>query len=401
MSKATVKDIDVSGKRVLMRVDFNVPLKDGKITDDTRIRAALPTINYVLEHNGKLILMSHLGRPKGDKKDEFRMNPVAERLSQLLGKKVQKLDELVGPAVKARVMEMNPGDVILLENTRFNPGETKNDPELALQLAELGEVYVNDAFGAAHRAHASTEGVARHLPAVAGFLMAKELKELGRLLDNPARPFYAILGGAKVSDKIGVIENLSKICDGIIIGGGMAFTFLKLQGFEIGKSLLDPNQDKAREIMESVRAKGVKFALPVDVVAADSPQGGGITKVVGVEEIPADLMGVDIGPKTVADFQDLIAGAKTIFWNGPMGIFEVEEFARGTMAVAEAVAANPGVKVIGGGDSVAAVAKAGLSGRMTHISTGGGASLEFMEGLALPGVEATLEVAPLFGKGEK
>ena len=391
MNKATIRDIDVNNKRVLMRVDFNCPVKNGKVTDDTRIRKALPTIEFALEHGAKLILMSHLGRPKGEVKEEYRMNPVADRLRELLGKPVTKLDDCIGDDVKSKVMEMKTGDVILLENTRFYKGEKKNDPAMAEQLSQLGEVYVNDAFGTAHRAHASTEGVAKHLPAVAGFLMEKELAELGRLLDNPARPFYAILGGAKVSDKIGVIENLTHLCDGIIIGGGMCFTFIKAQGHEIGKSLLDPNMDQVKDIMKAINEKGVRLALPVDVVVTDDPKGEGTHKVVPVDQIPSDMMGVDIGPETIKQFDEMISGGKTIFWNGPMGIFEVDDFARGTMAVARAIAQSGAISVIGGGDSVAAVAKAGLSDRMTHISTGGGASLEFMEGKVLPGVAALMD----------
>ncbi len=391
MNKATIRDIDIHDKRVLMRVDFNCPIKDGKVTDDTRIRKALPTINYAIEKGAKVILMSHLGRPKGEVKEEFRMNPVADRLGELLGKPVTKLNDCFGPQVKTRVMAMNPGDVILLENTRFYKGETKNDPAMAQELASLGEVYVNDAFGTAHRAHASTEGVAKHLPAVAGFLMGQEIDELGRLLMDPPRPFYAILGGAKVSDKIGVIENLARLCDGIIIGGGMCFTFIKLKGYEIGKSLLDPNLDQVKDIMKTVEEKGVKLALPDDVVVTDDPGGSGTHRVVSIQEIPADMMGVDIGPDTVKEFCNMIDKAKTIFWNGPMGIFEVESFASGTMAIAQAIALSDSLSVIGGGDSVAAVAKAGLSDRMTHISTGGGASLEFMEGKTLPGVAALMD----------
>ncbi len=388
MNKATVKDINVDGKRVLMRVDFNVPVKEGKVTDDTRIRAALPTINYLLEHNAKLILMSHLGRPKGPDPTKV-MNPVAGRLSELLGKPVTKLDECVGETATKTAMAMKPGDVLLLENTRFYPGEKKNAPEFSEKLASLGEVYVNDAFGTAHRAHASTVGVTKHIPVcVAGFLMGKELEFLAKLLLKPEKPFYAILGGAKVSDKIGVIENLSKICDGIIIGGGMAFTFLKAQGYEIGKSLLDPDMDKVKAMMAEMEKQGTILALPIDVMVTDDPEGNGKSEVVDVDSIPADMMGVDIGPKTIEQFGKMISQSKTVFWNGPMGIFEVDLFAKGTMAIADAVADVKGVTVIGGGDSVAAVKKAGLSDRMTHISTGGGASLEFMEGKVLPGIEA-------------
>ena len=392
MNKATVKDVKFDGKRVLMRVDFNCPLKDGKVADDTRIMAALPTIKYILDHNGKLILMSHLGRPKGKVAPDKKMDPVAARLSELLDKPVTKLDECVGEAVKEKVMAMKDGDIILLENTRFYPGEKKNNPEFAEKLASLGEVYVNDAFGTAHRAHASTVGVTKHIKTcVAGFLIEKELEFLGKLLENPEKPFYAILGGAKVSDKIGVIDNLSKLCDGIIIGGGMAFTFLKAKGLEIGKSLLDPDLEKVKKMMEDLEKSGTILALPDDVVVTDDPRGKGTSKTVDVDSIPADMMGVDIGPKTIKKFSDMIKEAKTVFWNGPMGIFEVDEFAKGTMAVAEAVAEMDGASVIGGGDSVAAVKKAGLSDKMTHISTGGGASLEFMEGKELPGIAALMD----------
>jgi len=389
VNKATVKDIEVNGKRVLMRVDFNVPVKDGVVTDDTRIQAALPTIMYLLDHNAKLILMSHRGRPKGKVVPEMNMDPVAKRLKKLLGKPVTKLDECIGEKVKKKVISMKPGDVILLENTRFNPGEKKNDPEFAKELASLGEIYVNDAFGTAHRSHASTLGVTKYIPVcVAGFLIEKELKELGKILTNPEKPFYAILGGAKVKDKIGVIDNLANICDGIIIGGGMAFTFLKAKGYEIGKSLLDPDLDRVRKIMDVLSEKKVLLALPDDVVVTDDPEGAGTSKIVDIDNIPTDMMGVDIGPKTIGKFSGLISKAKTIFWNGPMGIFEVNKFATGTRAIAQAVANMKGVSVIGGGDSVAAVKESGLSDKMTHISTGGGASLEFMEGKSFPGIEA-------------
>lgn len=389
MNKITVKDIDVNDKRVLMRVDFNVPIKEGKVTDDTRIRAALPTINYLLGHGAKLILMSHLGRPKGVVDEAKRMDPVAAKLSEILGKPVAKANETVGEEAKAKAMALKPGEVLLLENTRFNPGETKNDPEFSKKLAELGEIYVNDAFGTAHRAHASTVGVTQYLPvAAAGFLMGQELAALGNLLAKPEKPFVAILGGAKVSDKIGIIDKLSELCQVILIGGGMAFSFLKAQGMEIGKSLLDPDMDNVKRIMELCKSRNVVLGLPVDVVVSENIEGTGKIDTVSVENMPADLIGVDIGPESIKEFGKYIADAKTLFWNGPMGVFEVDAFAKGTMAVAEAVAEMKGVSVIGGGDSVAAVKKAGLSEKMTHISTGGGASLEFMEGKELPGIAA-------------
>lgn len=391
MEKATVRDIDLKGKKVLMRVDFNVPLKDGEVADDTRIRRALPTIKYVLEQGASLVLMSHLGRPKGKVVESLRMDPVAKRLSELLGKPVQKLNDCVGDEVEEKVSEMKSGDVILLENTRFHPEEKKNDPEFAKKLARLGEIFVNDAFGTAHRAHASTVGVAEYLPAVAGFLMEKELEFLGKALKSPERPFYAILGGAKVKDKIGVIENLSKICDGILIGGGMAFTFLKAKGYEIGKSLLDTEID-AKSLMEKIEKK-ILFALPEDVVVTDDSKGNGKDKIVSVDSIPKDMMGVDIGPKTIEKFKETLKNAKMVFWNGPMGIFEVDKFAKGTVEIAKAVAEVKGTTIIGGGDSVSAVKKAGVSDKMTHISTGGGASLEFMEGKVLPGVSALTDKA--------
>lgn len=391
MNKATVKDIDLKNKKVLMRVDFNVPLKDGEVTDNTRIVKALKTIRYVLDQGASLVLMSHLGRPKGEVKDSLKMDPVSRRLSQLLGKPVTKLDDCVGPAVEAKVNQMKPGDVVLLENTRFHKEEKKNNPEFAEKLARLGEVFVNDAFGTAHRAHASTEGVAKHLPAVAGFLLETELEELGRLLEAPQKPFIAILGGAKVSDKIGVIDNLAKFCNAFIIGGGMCFTFLKAKGMQIGKSLLDPDLESVRKVMKDLEEKGVTLALPVDVMVCEDPKGEGASRVVSADSIPPHMLGVDIGPETIKNFIELIKSGKTIFWNGPMGIFEVDEFAKGTMAVAQALADTDAVTVIGGGDSVAAVAKAGVSDKMTHISTGGGASLEFMEGKTLPGVAALMD----------
>lgn len=390
MNKKTLKDIDVKGKRVFCRVDFNVPMQDGKITDETRIRAALPTIQYLMDQGAKVILASHFGRPKGKVVEEMRLTPVGVRLAELLGKDVKKVDEAYGDSVKAVISTMSEGDVLLLENVRFYPGEEKNDPELAKAFAELADVYVNDAFGAAHRAHASTEGIAHNLPAVSGFLMEKELEVLGKALSNPERPFTAIIGGAKVKDKIGVIENLLELVDNLIIGGGLAYTFVKAQGHEVGKSLLEADKiDLANSFIEKAKAKGVNFYMPVDVIVADDFSADANSKVVAIEEIPADWEALDIGPKTAEIYRDVIQKSKLVIWNGPMGVFEIDKFAGGTKAVAEALAEAEGTySVIGGGDSAAAVEKFGLAEKMSHISTGGGASLEFMEGKALPGVVA-------------
>jgi phosphoglycerate kinase len=389
MNKKSVRDVEVKGKRVFVRVDFNVPLENGRITDDTRIRETLPTIRYLTERGAKVILASHLGRPKGQVVEEMRLTPVAERLAELLGKPVAKADEAVGDAVKAQVAKLKEGDVLLLENVRFYPGEEKNDPALAKAFAELADLYVNDAFGAAHRAHASTEGIAHYLPAVSGLLMEKELEVLGKAITNPERPFTAIIGGAKVKDKIDVINNLLNIADNIIIGGGLSFTFLKAQGCEIGKSLVDNEKlDLARGFIQKAKEKGVNFLLPVDVVVADEFSANANTKTVSVHDIPADWQGLDIGPKTCEMYAKTIASSKLVVWNGPMGVFEMEPFAGGTRAIAEACANTEGYTVIGGGDSAAAVEKFNVADRMDHISTGGGASLEFMEGKALPGVIA-------------
>ncbi|XJZ26880.1 phosphoglycerate kinase [Bacillota bacterium Lsc_1132] len=390
MNKKTLKDVDVNGKRVFCRVDFNVPMQEGKITDETRIRAALPTIQYLTEQGAKVILASHLGRPKGKAVDEMRLTPVAARLEELLNKEVKKADEAYGESVKALIDTMANGDVLLLENVRFYPGEEKNDPELAKAFAELADVYVNDAFGAAHRAHASTEGIAHHLPAVAGFLMEKELDVLGKALSNPDRPFTAIIGGAKVKDKIGVIENLLDKVDNLIIGGGLAYTFVKAQGYEVGKSLLEADKiDLANSFMAKAKEKGVNFYMPVDVIVADDFSEEANKKVVSIEEIPADWEALDIGPKTQEIYRDVIRNSKLVIWNGPMGVFEIDAFAGGTKAVAQALADSEGTySVIGGGDSAAAVEKFHLADKMSHISTGGGASLEFMEGKELPGVVA-------------
>ncbi|MDQ6600295.1 phosphoglycerate kinase [Bacillus salipaludis] len=390
MNKKSLKDVDVKGKRVFCRVDFNVPMQDGKITDETRIRAALTTIQYLMEQGAKVILASHFGRPKGQVVEEMRLAPVGRRLADLLGKDVKIANEAHGESVKALIETMNDGDVLLLENVRFYPGEEKNDPELAKAFAELADVYVNDAFGAAHRGHASTEGVAHHLPAVAGFLMEKELEVLGKALSNPERPFTAIIGGAKVKDKIGVIENLLEKVDNLIIGGGLAYTFIKAQGHEIGQSLLEEDKiDLAKSFIEKAKEKGVNFYMPVDAVIADKFSADANTQVVSIEAIPADWQALDIGPKTAEIYREVIQKSKLVIWNGPMGVFEMDKFAGGTKAVAEALAEAEGTySVIGGGDSAAAVEKFHLADKMSHISTGGGASLEFMEGKALPGVVA-------------
>ena len=390
MNKKSVKDVDLKGKRVFCRVDFNVPMQDGQITDETRIQAALPTIQYLQEQGAKVILASHLGRPKGTVVEELRLTPVAKRLSEKLGQEVKKADEAHGDSVKALISEMNEGDVLLLENVRFYPGEEKNDPELAKQFADLADIYVNDAFGAAHRAHASTEGIAHHLPAVSGFLMDKELATIGKALSNPERPFTAIIGGAKVKDKIGVIDHLLDIVDNLIIGGGLAYTFIKAQGHEIGQSLLEEDKiDLAKSFIEKAKEKGVNFYMPVDAVIADRFAEDANAKNVSIEEIPADWQALDIGPKTAELYADVIQKSKLVIWNGPMGVFEFDAFANGTKAVAESLAQSKDTySIIGGGDSAAAVEKFHLADQMSHISTGGGASLEFMEGKELPGVTA-------------
>ena len=388
MNKKTIEDIEVSGKKVLVRCDFNVPLDGDKITDETRIVAALPTIQYLLDHNAAVILCSHLGRPKGEFNMKYSLAPVAARLSEKLGKKVVLAKYVIGEDAKKCVSEMKPGDVVLLENVRFHKEEEKNDPEFAKALASFAEIYVNDAFGTAHRAHASTEGVTHYLPAVAGYLIGKELDFLGSAVENPKRPFVAILGGAKVKDKIGVITNLLEKVDTLIIGGGMAYTFQKAMGKEIGKSLLDEERiDLAKDLMEKAKAKGVKLLLPVDnVCGSDFSNDCNIITVDADQGIPADYEGMDIGPKSVKLFSDAIKEAKTVVWNGPMGVFEFPNFAKGTLAIATAMAESDAITIIGGGDSAAAVTQMGLADRMSHISTGGGASLEFLEGKTLPGV---------------
>lgn len=387
MNKLSILDVDVRGKRVFCRVDFNVPLDQGGITDDNRIRAALPTIRHLTEHGARVILASHLGRPKGRVVEELRLTPVAERLSQLLGQPVVKTEQTVGAEVEQAVAGLKEGEILLLENVRFCSGEEKNDPQLSQDFAKLADLYVNDAFGTAHRAHASTAGIAEHLPAVAGFLMQQELETLGRALQNPDRPFTAIIGGAKVKDKIGVIDNLLEQVDHLLIGGGLSFTFLKAKGLEIGQSLLEADKiDLARSFMEKAEQKGVRLLLPVDAVVAPAFAADAPAKTVSVEAIPADSMGLDIGPQTRESFAEVIRSSKLVIWNGPMGVFEFDRFAEGTFAVARAVAACTGMTIIGGGDSVAAIKKSGLSEQVGHISTGGGASLELMEGKTLPGV---------------
>ena len=385
--KMIVDQMDVKGKRVFVRVDFNVPLEDGKISDDNRIVAALPTIKYLVQKGAVVILGSHLGRPKGGPKPEFSLKPVAKRLSELLGKPVKMAPDCVGPEVEALVAGSKPGDVILLENLRFHAEEEKNDPAFCQQLAKLADAYVMDAFGTAHRAHASTEGVTKFLkPCAAGFLVKKELDYLGKALESPLRPFVAILGGSKVDTKVGVIESLLKKVDKLLIGGGMAYTFYKAMGYEIGKSLFDePGFEKAKALLAQ---KSDKLVLPVDCIAADKFEAGAATKVVDAKAIPADWMGVDIGPKTIEMFKKEIARAGTVVWNGPVGVFEIDEFAKGTREIANALASSRCISVIGGGDSASAVKKFGVEDKMTHISTGGGASLEFLEGQVLPGIAA-------------
>ncbi len=393
MDKKTIRDIDLAGKRVLVRVDFNVPLDSQQhITDDTRIRAALPTIRYLLDQGAAVILMSHLGRPDGKVVDTLRLAPVAQRLSELLGRPVEMAAESVGPAVEAQARALQPGQVLLLENLRFHKEEEKNDPGFARQLAALGEVYVNDAFGTAHRAHASTEGVTRYLPGAAGFLMEKEINFLGSALEHPRRPFAAIIGGAKVSDKIAVLERLISMVDTLLIGGGMANTFLKAEGFEIGDSLFEASKlDIARDLIAKARQRGIQFLLPVDVVVADRFAADATYKVVSHDNVPESWRILDIGPKTIEAFREALADAQTIVWNGTLGVAEMPAFAKGTNALIEILAERTragATTIIGGGDSAAAVEEAGASEKMTHVSTGGGASLEFLEGRTLPGVAA-------------
>ncbi len=389
LNKKTIEDIDVNGKRVLARCDFNVPLKDGEITNDKRIVAALPTIKYLMEHGAKVILCSHLGRPKGEYKPEFSLAPVAKRLSEYLGVEVKLAEdpEVVGANAKAMASELKDGEVMLLENVRYRAEETKNEENFSKELASLADVFVNDAFGTAHRAHCSTTGVASYLPAVCGYLIQKEIKFMGGALANPKRPLVAILGGAKVSDKIGVIENLIDKCDTIIVGGGMAYTFMRYFGHNIGDSLLEADWvEKAGEMMKTAEDKGVKFLIPVDNKVGKEYDENTESKIVSSDEIPDGWMGLDIGPETQKLFADAIKGAGTVIWNGPMGVSEWENFASGTISIAKAVADSGAISIIGGGDSVAAVTKLGLADKMSHISTGGGASLEFLEGKDLPGI---------------
>ena len=390
MNKKTIEDINVKGKRVLVRCDFNVPLNEkGKITNDNRIVAALPTIKYLMEHGARVILCSHLGRPKGEFKPEFSLKPVAARLSELLGREVPLAEDVVGPSAHALAEKLQEGDVMMIENVRFHAEETKNDPEFSKQLASLAEIYVNDAFGTAHRAHSSTEGVAHYLPAVAGFLIGKEISIMGDALENPERPFLAIIGGSKVSDKIGVINNLLNKVDVLIIGGGMAYTFQKAMGGRIGNSIHeDDKMELAKELLAKAAYKGVRIVLPVDNEAGNAFSNDCLHITVHAQEIPDGFEGLDIGPVTREIFAGEIARAKTIIWNGPVGVFEFPTFAAGTRAVAEAVAKNPGVTIIGGGDSAAAITQMGLADKVTHVSTGGGASLEFLEGIELPGIAA-------------
>lgn len=385
--KKTVEDIEVSQKKVLVRCDFNVPLIDGEITDDKRIVASLPTIKYLLKKGAAVILCSHLGRPKNGPEEKYSMKPVAKRLKELLGQPVALAADVVGEDAQKKAKALKPGEVMLLENVRFEKGETKNDPELSAKFAALADIFVNDAFGTAHRAHCSTAGVAAHLPAVGGYLIEKELAVMGKALTNPERPFIAILGGAKVSDKIGVIESLLDKADSILIGGGMAYTFFAAQGNEIGTSICEKEKlDVARRLLDKANQKGVALLLPMDNVVADKFAEDAATQTVASNTIPAGWMGMDIGPKTITRYAAVIKNAKTVVWNGPMGVFEMPKFAEGTRAIAQAMADSSAVTIIGGGDSAAAAAQLGFEDKMTHISTGGGASLEFLEGLELPGI---------------
>lgn len=394
LNKMTVEDFDVQGKKVLVRCDFNVKMENGVITSDKRIVASLPTIQYLIDHNAKVILCSHLGRPKGEFNPEFSMKPVAARLSELLGKEVKMADDVVGESAQALAASLKDGEVLLLENVRFEPGETKNDPELSKKFASLAELYVNDAFGSAHRAHSSTTGVAEYLPAACGYLIQKEIQFIGGALENPKRPLVAILGGAKVSDKIGVITNLIDKCDTLIIGGGMAYTFMKALGHNIGNSLLEEDKiELAKSMMDKAEEKGVKFLIPVDNKVGREYKEDTEAMIVNSDEIPDGWMGLDIGPETQKLFKDAVKDAGTVIWNGPMGVSEWANFASGTIAVATAIAESGAISIIGGGDSAAAIQKLGFADKMSHISTGGGASLEYLEGKELPGIAALNEKA--------
>ncbi|MFS0577462.1 phosphoglycerate kinase [Sporosarcina sp. 179-K 3D1 HS] len=388
-SKKTMKDMQLEGQRVFCRVDFNVPMENGEVTDDTRIRAAIPTIEYMVENGAKVILASHLGRPKGKVVEEMRLAPAGHKLAELLGKPVKILKESVGTAVEEEVASMANGDIVLLENVRFNEGEEKNDPELAKEFAKLADVFVNDAFGTAHRAHASTAGIANYIPGVLGFLLETELDVLGKALSHPERPFTAIVGGAKVKDKIGVIDNLLDIADNLLIGGGLSYTFTKAQGYETGNSLVEEDKiELAKSFIEKAKEKDVNLYLPIDAVVADSFSEEAETQTVSIDAIPEGWMGLDIGPETAKLYADVIRNSKFVIWNGPMGVFEMEPFAGGTKEVALATAETEAYTIIGGGDSAAAVEKFNVADKMDHVSTGGGASLEFMEGKELPGVVA-------------
>lgn len=394
MNKKTIRDIDLKGKKVLVRCDFNVPLDEqGNITDNRRIVGALPTIQYLLDQNCKIILCSHLGRPKGEVKKEFSLAPVAKELSKLIGKEVKLAEDVIGKSAKALTANMQEGEIVLLENVRFEAGEEKNDETLSKEFASMADIFVNDAFGTAHRAHSSTAGIASYLPAVSGFLIEKELNFLGNTLENPKRPFVAILGGKKVSDKIGVIDSLLEKVDTLIIGGGMAYTFFKSMGYSVGDSICEEDKlELAQNLMKKAKEKGVKLVLPVDNIIADEFSPNANSKVIHSDQIPDGWEGLDIGPKTIELFKEELKGAKTVMWNGPVGLFEYEKFANGTKGVAEALASlEDCITIIGGGDSAAAIEKMGLSDKMTHISTGGGASLEFLEGKKLPGIECLLD----------
>lgn len=389
MQLNTVKEAKLAGKRVLIRVDFNVPVKNGVVTDSTRIKAALPTIKYILDEGASVVVMSHFGRPKGQKNPDFSMAPIKAEFEKLLGREVKLASDVIGPEVEKEVKALKAGEVLLLENVRFYPEEEKNDPEFAKKLASFGDLYVNDAFGTAHRAHASTEGVSHYLPSYAGFLIEKEVKYMAPLLENPEHPFVAIIGGSKVSSKITVLESLVKTCDTIVIGGGMAYTFDKVLGHKIGTSLVEDDYlETAKNFLEAARSKGVKVILPVDHYCADKFDENATPVLIDSKDIPDNLMGLDIGPKSVAMIKDAIKNARSVVWNGPMGVFEFAAFAKGTEEVAKALADSSAISVVGGGDSVAAINKFGLADRISHVSTGGGASLEFLEGKVLPGIKA-------------